>query len=325
METESMKTLTRIRRWFAVALLFAINSMCSVQATETVTYYYTSQQGTPLATADASGNTLATSDYRPYGAQVLGTPPTGPGYTGHVNDPDSGLVYMQARYYDPIGRLLSPDPSAPKPGDVFTFNRFAYSNDNPVTNIDPDGRVVVINGSPNDVAAFQALTYRMTGMQTTSFNGTLVQMGQTNTNVGFPGAAAQLGSAINSRDTVTINAVQNDKKTLVDSFVSNTVDSADFGVLEGKSPQFAAAAFTHFLAERLYDAANGSGGKSNADFSAAHASALSPEANIMGASTRAEVSNPYPGGTETTFNYLDPSGKITSSYSIFVDASQGVH
>ncbi|WP_425502759.1 RHS repeat-associated core domain-containing protein [Pinirhizobacter soli] len=32
----------------------------------------------------------------------------GPSYTGHVADTDSGLVYMQARYYEPqLGRFLS--------------------------------------------------------------------------------------------------------------------------------------------------------------------------------------------------------------------------
>jgi uncharacterized protein RhaS with RHS repeats len=67
----------------------------------TVTYVYTDAQGTPLAEADASGNITATFDYAPYGSQALGTPPSGPGYTGHANDPDTGLVYMQARYYDP--------------------------------------------------------------------------------------------------------------------------------------------------------------------------------------------------------------------------------
>lgn len=76
----------------------------------TVTYVYTDPQGTPLAEANASGTITATFDYKPYGSPVtsLGTPGAGPGYTGHVNDPDTGFVYMQARYYDPAaGRFLS--------------------------------------------------------------------------------------------------------------------------------------------------------------------------------------------------------------------------
>ena len=43
--------------------------------------------------------------------------PNGPGYTGHVNDPDTGLVYMQARYYDPgWGGFLSVDPVGAESG-----------------------------------------------------------------------------------------------------------------------------------------------------------------------------------------------------------------
>jgi len=104
-------------------------------------YYYTDPQGTVLAKADAQGNIIATYDYAPYGSQALGTAPNGPGYTGHVNDPDTGLVYMQARYYDPaVGRFLSTDPVGPTPGNTFNFNRYDYANDNPGRYIDPDGR-----------------------------------------------------------------------------------------------------------------------------------------------------------------------------------------
>jgi len=126
-----------------VFVLFALLVLqCeSTVAAATVTYYYTNPQGTPLATADASGSILTTSDYRPYGAQAMGTPTPGPGYTGHVNEADTDLVYMQARYYDPlVGRFLSVDPAQAGTGDVFEFNRFTYADNNPVLNIDPDGR-----------------------------------------------------------------------------------------------------------------------------------------------------------------------------------------
>ncbi|MEW9625818.1 RHS repeat-associated core domain-containing protein [Rhodanobacter geophilus] len=112
-----------------------------------MTYVYTDPQGTPLVKADAAGNVIARYDYMPYGDAVtsLGSPPDGPGYTGHVNDPETGLVYMQARYYQPFGRFLSPDPVGPTPGDIYDFNRYAYTDNNPVNHIDPDGRSTCAN------------------------------------------------------------------------------------------------------------------------------------------------------------------------------------
>lgn len=114
---------------------------CGVSSAGTVTYIYTDPQGTPLAEVDANGTIEAIFDYRPYGSLSLGNSPDGPGYTGHVNDSDIGLVYMQARYYDPLSmRFLSIDPVHPTSGNQISFNRFSYANNNPLMFIDPDGR-----------------------------------------------------------------------------------------------------------------------------------------------------------------------------------------
>ncbi|MEO7065328.1 MAG: RHS repeat-associated core domain-containing protein [Rhodanobacter sp.] len=124
-----------------IALCLGVGALA--HAADTVTYVYTDPQGTVLAEADAQGNIIARYDYAPYGAPVasLGSPPDGPGYTGHVNDPDTGLVYMQARYYDPaVGRFLSTDPVVPSAGALFGFNRYDYANNNPINHTDPDGR-----------------------------------------------------------------------------------------------------------------------------------------------------------------------------------------
>ena len=133
------KVMTMLKRFLALAIL----GLPVTATAGTVTYIYTDPQGTPLAETDASGTVTATFDYRPYGAPALGGQPNGPGYTGHVNDADTSLVYMQARYYDGgIGRFVSRDPMPPKPGELFNFNGFDYGNNNPIENTDPTGRQV---------------------------------------------------------------------------------------------------------------------------------------------------------------------------------------
>lgn len=131
--------MTKLTRILAAIVLWA---MVAVTHAGTHHYYYTDPQGTVLAKADGSGTIIATYDYAPYGTAVasMSPAPDGPGYTGHVNDPDSGLVYMQARYYDPgVGRFLSVDPVGPMVGNGFNFGRYGYANNNPVINTDPTG------------------------------------------------------------------------------------------------------------------------------------------------------------------------------------------
>lgn len=132
--------MKKISSWLMLASLW----LCApVAHAGTVTYVYTDPQGTPLAEADASGNITARFEYTPYGVSVpsMGAAPNGVGYTGHVNDPETGLVYMQARYYDPVvGRFLSVDPVTAYDKPMGAFNRYWYANNNPYRFIDPDGR-----------------------------------------------------------------------------------------------------------------------------------------------------------------------------------------
>jgi RHS repeat-associated protein len=65
----------------------------------------------------------------------------GPGYTGHVTDAATGLVYMQQRYYDPVvGRFLSRDEVTAYEKPLTNFNSYVYANVNPYRFKDLDGR-----------------------------------------------------------------------------------------------------------------------------------------------------------------------------------------
>jgi RHS repeat-associated protein len=58
-----------------------------------------------------------------------------------VEDAQTGLDYMQQRYYDPgIGRFLSTDPVTAYEKPMTNFNRYVYALNNPYRFTDPDGR-----------------------------------------------------------------------------------------------------------------------------------------------------------------------------------------
>ncbi|MCL4870842.1 MAG: RHS repeat-associated core domain-containing protein [Anaerolineae bacterium] len=62
------------------------------------------------------------------------------GYTGHHENRDIGLTYMNARYYIPgLGRFLTADTIVPAPANPQSHNRYTYVLGNPLVLVDPTG------------------------------------------------------------------------------------------------------------------------------------------------------------------------------------------
>jgi RHS repeat-associated protein len=112
-------------------------------------YVHTDSLGSPVAETDASGQVVTRNSYEPYGAAYGSTSIDGIGYTGHVMDQATGLIYMQQRFYDPhAGRFLSIDPVSANPNTGANFSRNWYANNNPYATKDPDGRSGVCAHDP---------------------------------------------------------------------------------------------------------------------------------------------------------------------------------
>ena len=61
-------------------------------------------------------------------------------YRGYYYDADTGLYYLQSRYYDPtVGRFLNADVYISTGQGLLDYNMFAYCGNNPVTGYDPTG------------------------------------------------------------------------------------------------------------------------------------------------------------------------------------------
>ena len=115
--------------------------IAEVDSTYGTSYFHNDLLGSPVAKTNASGAVIARTRYEPYGKTAAGTDPNGIGFTGHVNDADTGLVYMQQRYYDPVaGRFLSTDPVTSDANTGKDFNVYEYAKSNPYRYTDPDGR-----------------------------------------------------------------------------------------------------------------------------------------------------------------------------------------
>ena len=134
-----LPTLLRTLAAAASALLPAL-----VAAAGSVTYFHNDLAGSPVAATDASGQVLWRESYRPYGERLVNAPAASADtvwFTSRRQDPETGLVYMGARFYDPLaGRFVSPDPVAFDEANLHSFNRYAYANNNPYRYKDPDGR-----------------------------------------------------------------------------------------------------------------------------------------------------------------------------------------
>ena len=93
-------------------------------------------------TYDAWGNCTATS-YTTAGTNLyaLYTPFR---YRGYYYDFETGLYYLQSRYYNPQwGRFLNADVHVNANGDLIGFNMYAYCSNNPVMGYDPTGEFML--------------------------------------------------------------------------------------------------------------------------------------------------------------------------------------
>jgi len=135
-----MNILTNPIRYLLLSSMLLFSALASAEL-ETI-YYHNDHLGNPVAATSATGELMWQEEFTPYGTRQIKQDGglNHIWYTGKELDADTGLVYFGARWYDPsIGQFLSVDPVGVIPGNRFSYNRYAYANNNPQKYIDPDG------------------------------------------------------------------------------------------------------------------------------------------------------------------------------------------
>jgi RHS repeat-associated protein len=102
----------------------------------TVTYLHHDQQGSTRLLTGSTGAVTGKCTYSAYGTHACeGATTTSLGYDGQYTSSDTGLVYMQARVYDPAtAQFLNVDPMA-----AVTRAPYNYVTDNPTNYTDRTG------------------------------------------------------------------------------------------------------------------------------------------------------------------------------------------
>ncbi|HNY61474.1 MAG TPA: RHS repeat-associated core domain-containing protein [Caldisericia bacterium] len=113
--------------------------------------YYTvaDTQGTIYKLLDYQGSTVAEYTYDPFGNILTNSAPTiyNPvGFAGTYYEQDTGLLFAQARYFDPtISRFTTKDSYRGDATSTISQNRYIYCHQNPVSFGDPSGFAPVPN------------------------------------------------------------------------------------------------------------------------------------------------------------------------------------
>lgn len=122
--------------------------------------YIRNIQGDITSIIDTEGNIICTYTYDGYGNHIVldenGKEDTSLTSIGHLNpfryrgyffDEESGLYYLNSRYYDPeTGRFISPDVLSildETKGQINGLNLYMYCNDNPIMFYDPNGNFAI--------------------------------------------------------------------------------------------------------------------------------------------------------------------------------------
>jgi len=128
----------------------------TVTISGTVFYYITNSQGDVIGIRGADGVDYAGYTYDAWGNIILSFNRTwGSGnryvyigdlnplrYRGYVYDHETGLYYLQSRYYDPeIGRFLNADAYASTGQGVLSNNMLCYCLNSPINAYDPNGMI----------------------------------------------------------------------------------------------------------------------------------------------------------------------------------------
>jgi len=161
--------------------------------------------------SDRSGQITDTYNYDAYGnlLKTTGVSENNYLYRGEQFDPNIGLQYLRARYYDPeLGRFPNVDPFEGRIEEPMSRHRYLYGNNNPVIYADPTGMVANIaelNVVTQMIGTLAAIPAAVPTVHLYGIGGTIIG------SIGAAGVIANIrrrrGTPIKWEGTLTLNTL----------------------------------------------------------------------------------------------------------------------
>jgi RHS repeat-associated protein len=124
---------------------YAGSQRIAMRTNGTLNYVLGDHLGSTSLTTNASGQVVSELRYKAWGETryASGNMPTKYQYTGQYYDSDFGLHFYNARWYDSaLGRFAQADTVIPLGQGVQAWDRYAYTNNNPIRFTDPSGHCI---------------------------------------------------------------------------------------------------------------------------------------------------------------------------------------
>lgn len=138
METDENGTVTARN-------MYGTHLASRVTGQQTCNYLYNAHGDVVLLTDASTGETKGSYVYDAFGTLIQETGDTDNSitYAGYQYDKESGLYYVNARYYDStMARFLTEDTYRGSLTDPLSLNRYTYCHNNPLRYTDPSGHFV---------------------------------------------------------------------------------------------------------------------------------------------------------------------------------------
>lgn len=120
--------------------------MFEILLKDEICYYLYNAHEDVTGLLSAEGEIKATYEYDAFGTLVgqIGEADNYITYAGYQYDFETGLYYLNARYYDStIARFITEDTYEGEKNDPLSLNRYTYCSNQPLTYYDPSGHIAI--------------------------------------------------------------------------------------------------------------------------------------------------------------------------------------